>query len=169
MRLRSLVALSAALVAFPSSKVNAQHRAQLGPEWSTLAATAADLRMQPAAGLPQAARLPVYDDAGALIPYGAVAELVDPSGLGGAFWGAVAFAVAGLVISEGVSPSDCDRRSGGYQYFCSPRQESLRSNLPWALALSFGSLGAWFGYNADRTTWDEALEHIRAQRRAGTR
>ncbi len=139
------------------------------PSASTLSATATwPLTLAaPADLLPvgQEWRLPVYDDAGEIIPYHEIAALVDPSGYKGGTWGFIGGAVAGLAI--GAIIGRCGGIRNGFQYYCSPRDESLRTILPVGLGFTFGMALGWAGWNSDRTTFDEAVAEIRRQRRLG--
>lgn len=110
-------------------------------------------------------RLPVYDDDGEVIPYEEILALVDPSGSRGATWGFILGAVSGLVIGGIIG--QCGGVRGGFRYYCSPREESLQTGLPLGLGFTFGMGFGWAGWAGDRTTFDEAVEKIRLQRRLG--
>lgn len=114
-------------------------------------------------GVGQESRLPVYDDDGELIPYREIQELVDPSGSTGAFWGVLLGASVGGGL--GALLTRCGGVRGGYRYYCSPQEESLRSRVPVGLAITIGLIGAWAGYETDRTTFDEAVAEIRRRRK----
>lgn len=129
----------------------------LGP---TLSPAASDL-----VPLFQERRLPVYDDAGELISYDEIQALVDPSGSKGATWGFLLGGLAGIAI--GAAVGKCGGVRGGYRYYCSPREDSLRSILPVGLGFTFGFAMGWVWWNVDRTTFDEAADQIRQQRRIG--
>lgn len=114
---------------------------------------------------PQERRLPVYDDAGEPIPFSEIEARIDPSGRKGAFWAGLIGVAIGVAIGEAIG--SCGEQRGGYQYYCSPREESLRDILPAGLGITLGLAGAWAGWEADLTTWDEALREIRLRRRVG--
>ncbi len=113
----------------------------------------------------QDARLPVYDDAGELIPFSEIEARVDPSGLRGGFWAGLVGFTAGVLIGEAIG--SCGGRRGDFQHYCSPQEEALRDALPAGLGITLGLTGAWIGWEVDVTTWDEALREVRQQRRAG--
>lgn len=112
-------------------------------------------------------RIPVYDDAGEIIPFAEIQARVDESGLSGAFWGGLLGFLVGAAIGEAASP-DCPYVQGNVRHFCSPRQEALQERLPTGLGLALGALMVWAGWNVDRTTFEEAIEGIRRERRLGT-
>lgn len=127
---------------------------------SGLTPTPVDLR----SGAPgQEARRPVYDDEGEVIPYDEIFARVDPSGARGAAWGAILGGLAGMAI--GAAIGQCGGVRGGYRYYCSPREEALQAGLPLGLGLTMGFAFGWVGWNADQTTFDEALAEIRRERR----
>lgn len=119
----------------------------------------------PSVRIGQERRLPVYDDAGEIIPFQEIEARVDPSGSTGAWWGALVGSSVGSGI--GALLGRCGGEEGGYRYYCSPRDEALRNRLPVGLGITFAILGAWIGYSTDRTTFDEALSQIRYERRVG--
>jgi hypothetical protein len=75
--------------------------------------------------------------------------------------------MVGGAIGAGIAPLDCDRIESGLHYYCSPREEALNAVLPGGLSILFGVLGAWVGWEADVTTFDEAVAAIRLRRRLG--
>ena len=121
----------------------------------------------PARPLAQERRLPVYDDSGEIIPFVLIQARVDRSGARGAFWGAFLGSAVGGAVGAAIAPLDCDRVAGRLRYYCSPREEALNGALPGGLAILFGMLGAWAGWEIDVTTFDEAVAAIRLRRRLG--
>jgi len=115
----------------------------------------------------EAARLPVLDDAGVVIPYGEIVARVDPSGARGAFIGGAIGVVVGAALGGLIAPNDCNKRVGNFHVYCSPREEALKAAIPGGLGIVLGVLGVWAGWESDRTTFDEAVEQIRAERRTG--
>lgn len=113
----------------------------------------------------QERRLPVLDDAGEPIPFSEIEARIDHSGMKGAFWAGLIGLAAGVAIGEAIG--SCGEQRGGYQYHCSPREEALRDILPAGLGVTLGLAGAWIGWEADVTTWQEALREVRLRRRAG--
>lgn len=113
--------------------------------------------------LPQEARLPIVDDAGDPIAFDLILSRVDASGSKGGAWGFVLGAVGGLAF--GAAIGKCGGVRGGYRYYCSPREEALQTALPVGLGFTLGFAFGWIGWNADRTTFDEALADIRQERR----
>ncbi|NNF12743.1 MAG: hypothetical protein HKN72_05950 [Gemmatimonadetes bacterium] len=115
--------------------------------------------------LDQERRLPVHYEDGEVIPYEEIQALVDPSGSKGAAWGTILGGLAGLTL--GAAIGQCGGVRNGYRYYCSPRDESLRSVLPIGLMLTFGFAGGWIGWKVDRVTFDEAVGRLRRERRVG--
>ena len=121
----------------------------------------------PVGGPAQERPLPVYDDAGNVIRLSEIEMEMDTSGNAGAFWGLLIGAVLGSAAGSGLAPRDCEYVSGGYRYYCSPREEALNAALPGGLALVGGALGAWIGWEVDHVSFQEALEKVRERRRDG--
>ena len=115
-------------------------------------------------GAQQVQRLPVYDDAGEVIPFEAIQARVDPSGLGGALALGGLGGLVGLVLGAALATTDCDVVRYGFYIHCSPREDALNARLPPALGLLFTGLGMWLGWESDETSFDEALVSIRRER-----
>jgi hypothetical protein len=121
-------------------------------------------------GAPQAReRLPVYDDAGEVIPYELIQARLDSSGAGGAILGGLLMTAAGALAGALLTAYDCNEERAGYYYECSPRENAMRSALTGGLAATGAVVGVWWGWNSDKTTWDEALREIREERARGSR
>jgi hypothetical protein len=146
---------------------SAQRRVAQPPlaSWPTVPEVVA--RESGGGGLFQAARLPVYDDAGVVIEFALIESLVDESGLKGALWAGLGMSLAGALIGVGLTAYDCNQPEGGSYIRCSPREDGMKSAVPAGLALTFGMLGVWLGWNSDVTTFQEAVDEIRAARRYG--
>lgn len=118
----------------------------------------------------QDARLPVLDYDGRVIPRSEIEGRVDQSGRAGMFLGALGgLAIGGLVGFVAASMVACSREEGwsGLYDNCSPQEGALRG--AWVMGsvtagvITFGHLG----WQDDRTTWWEAVEGIRQERRGG--
>lgn len=117
----------------------------------------------------QVARLPVYDALGQVIPLEEIQVRVDMSGLRGAFWAGLALSSLGTLLGAVLVDYDCNETRGGYHYPCSPREDAMQGAVPLTGFLLGATLGVWIGWEADRTTWQEALTEIREIRRTGVR
>lgn len=121
-----------------------------------------------APAVPQVAqRLPVLDDAGRPISMEEIEARIDPGGGAGAFWGgllglAIATPVLHLIMTNS---QDCDESRQGLYIICSPREDAMRSAVTWGGAGLVTTLAAWFGWEADKTDWHEAVRQIREDRR----
>jgi len=125
----------------------------------------------PASGVWQEAMpLPVYDDFGELITRAEIEDRMR-SGKGAGILGGVAGAVAGLYIGLLIADAICE-----VFYFyplppepCSPREEALQEVAAWG-SLAWGITGGFLIGDRLRgiDRW-EALEKIRAERRAARR
>jgi len=117
----------------------------------------------------QVARLPVYDALGQVITLEEIQVRVDMSGLRGAFWTGLGLSSLGSLLGAALVSYDCNETVGGYYYPCSPREDAMRGAVPLTGFLLGAAVGAWIGWEADRTPWHEALEEIREMRRTGVR
>ncbi|MCA9736031.1 MAG: hypothetical protein R3E98_00335 [Gemmatimonadota bacterium] len=109
-------------------------------------------------------RLPVYDDAGVVIPYAEISERV--SNRSGAAWvlGMVLGALGGAV-GVGLTRYDCVEDDVYASNRCSPRESAMRVAVPVGLSTVGIVLGIVAGVEYERVTWREALEQIRRERR----
>ncbi|MCJ7629576.1 MAG: hypothetical protein MUO50_14465 [Longimicrobiales bacterium] len=116
--------------------------------------------------LPQQERefLPVFDDAGRRIYRAQIESRID-RGLGGLLGGSLLGSALGSALFHLVFAKSMECGEDWKGDLCSPQEKSLRHRVPtWGAVVGAVSIG-YLGFRMDRTTWDEALEAIRSERR----
>lgn len=111
-----------------------------------------------------AVRLPVLDDRGVPIPFHEIQGRVEGGGAGmviGGLLGPVLGLAIGAVASSTIT---CGHEQG--QELCSPQEDALQSVLLTIGVLTGTAVGMAVGWESDAVTWQEAIEQIRAERRA---
>ncbi len=164
-RLRWVTPLPESLRPFPGATLSPVRPASTRSDgWSSNGTRAWEVPLQDA-------RLPVLDDDGRVIPRSEIEGRVKRSGTAGMILGGLGgLAIGTLVGFIAASVVACAREEGrsGLYDNCSPQEDALRGAWIFgsvtAGVIAFGHLG----WQADRTTWWEAVTEIRQERRGGT-